>query len=96
MGHATAHANPLTLAISIPAALVFLLTSHATNLHDAVFAVGIVDVGAAALLLAGAVPVIVILRRRPPRIPDQVHAWAYVSLLVITLLAMTLSLLQGN
>lgn len=93
MAHATSLANPLTLAISVPAALVFLLARHTTALHGAVFGVGIVDLGAAALLLIGAIPVIVILRRRPPHIPDRVHAWAYITLLVVALLAMAASLL---
>ncbi|MEU1264935.1 TSUP family transporter [Streptomyces cellulosae] len=92
MGQAAALANPLTLAISIPAAIVFLLARH-TNVHGAVFAVGIVDLGAATLLLAGAIPVIVVLRRRPPRIPDRVHAWTYVGLLAVVLSAVALPLL---
>ena len=94
MGHATALANPLTLAISIPAALVFLLSRHEMALDGAVFGVGVVDIGAAAFLLMGAIPVIVTLRRRPPRIPDRAHAWAYVALLVIVLLAMAASPLR--
>lgn len=93
MGHAATLANPLTLAISIPAAAVFLPARHTTNLQGAVFAVGIVDIGAAAFLLLGAIPVIVVLRRRPPRIPDRVHASAYVVLLVLVLVAMVMSLL---
>ncbi|MDN3311784.1 sulfite exporter TauE/SafE family protein [Microbacterium oryzae] len=96
MGHATSLANPLTLTISVPAALVFILARQTTNLHGAVFTVGIVDLGAAALLLIGAIPVIVILRRHPPRIPDRVHAWAYVVMLVVVLLTMAASLLQGT
>lgn len=94
MGHAAALANPLTLAISIPAALVFLFSRHAMALDGAVFGVGVVDIGAAAFLLMGAILVIVILRRRPPRIPDRAHAWAYVALLVVVLLAMAASLLR--
>lgn len=93
MGHAATLANPLTLAISIPAAAVFLLARHTTNLQGAVFAVGIVDIGAAAFLLLGAIPVIVVLRRRPPRIPDRVHASAYIGLLCLVLVAMIMPLL---
>jgi hypothetical protein len=44
--------------------------------------VGGVGVGSAAALLAGSLPVVVLLRRRPPRIPDAVHAGVYVGLLV--------------
>lgn len=74
----------------------FLLACHAPNTHGAVLAVGIVDLGAAALLLAGAIPIIVILRRRPPRIPDRVHAWSYIGLLAIVLTAMLLPLVSGR
>jgi hypothetical protein len=78
-------ANPLTLAITLPAAAVTLLVPT-TGLHaagDAVAGlVGAVDLRAAAALLLGAMPVIVLLRRRPPRLPESVHAWGYLALLV--------------
>lgn len=81
MGIATALANPLTLAVSVPATVVFL-TANAASVPDGVLMIGAVDAGAAALLLVGAVPTIILLRRRPPRIPDRVHAWTYLALLV--------------
>jgi uncharacterized membrane protein YfcA len=68
MGHAAALANPLTLAISIPAAArVPPRTPHDDGTDGAVFGVGIVDLGAAALLLAGAIPIIVL--AAPPPTP---------------------------
>lgn len=76
---ATTLANPLTLAIVTPAVCLMLLAPgpvHAPGL------VGTVDVHAALALLAGAMPVIVLLRRRPPPVPDAVHAWGYLLLLV--------------
>lgn len=87
---ATALANPLTLAIALPAAAVFL---GGTALPAAAHAhlVGLVDLRAAAALLLGALPVIAVLRRRPPRIPDRAHAWAYVALLVLVMAAMLLA-----
>lgn len=93
MAHAAALANPLTLAISVPASAVFLLTSHA-QISGAIFAVGIVDLGAAALLLLGAIPVIIVLRRRPPKLNDRVHAWTYLGLLALVLIAMLVPLVQ--
>lgn len=91
MRHATALANPLTLAIALPAALVSLAGSPplAAATTDAGL-VGLVDPYAAAALLLGAVPVIALLRRRPPRIPDRVHAWSYIGLLAVVALAMLL------
>jgi hypothetical protein len=52
--------------------------------------VGLVDVAAATALLLGALPVIAVLRRRPPRIPDRVHAWTYIALLGAVTVAMVL------
>ncbi|MBY8887325.1 sulfite exporter TauE/SafE family protein [Streptomyces sp. PTM05] len=89
---ATALANPLTLAIAVPAAAVSLsgaAVPAAAGAH--VRLVGLVDPGAAAALLLGALPVIAVLRRHPPRIPDRVYAWAYVGLLGTVAAAMVLS-----
>lgn len=77
---ATALANPLTLAIVAPAVIVTLLVQG--RAPAAAGLVGAVDVHAAFALLIGAMPVIVLLRRRPPRIPDAVHAIGYVLLLI--------------
>lgn len=84
MHTATALANPLTLAIALPAALVALPDAAVPGAH----LVGLIDPVAAACLLAGALPVIVTLRRRPPRIPDQAYAWSYLGLLVLVTAAM--------
>ncbi|MFE0653373.1 sulfite exporter TauE/SafE family protein [Streptomyces sp. NPDC059534] len=92
MRRATALANPLTLAIALPAALVSLAGSpplDTTAPHPDL--VGLVDPYAAAALLLGALPVIALLRRRPPRIPDRTHAWSYIGLLTTVALAMLLS-----
>ncbi|GAA1316485.1 TSUP family transporter [Leucobacter albus] len=81
---AAALANPLTLAVAVPAFAVFLLTSHAPA-QAGIWAVGAVDLGAALALLAGSVPVVVLWRRRPPRLPDRLHAWGYIALLLAVL-----------
>ncbi|MET9196274.1 TSUP family transporter [Streptomyces olivaceus] len=86
---ATALANPLTLAVALPAAAVFLSgagSPAAAHAHPDL--VGLVDLRAAAALLLGALPVIAVLRRRPPRIPDGAHAWTYVALLGAVAVAM--------
>ncbi|MER5206109.1 sulfite exporter TauE/SafE family protein [Streptomyces sp. NPDC002825] len=89
---ATALANPLTLAVALPAVAVSLAgapptaaTASGTGL------VGLVDPYAAGALLLGALPVIAVLRRRPLRIPDRVHACAYLGLLALVALAMALT-----
>ena len=106
MSTATTLANPLTLALSAPALAVFLMLGGTAaagpgggaasgSVLSALSAqpgmLGAVDAASAAALLAGAIPVIVWLRRRPVRLPDRVHAWAYLALLLVTALAMALS-----
>lgn len=81
---AAALANPLTLCVAVPALAVFLLTAQAIK-GVGNWALGAVDLGAAALLLAGSVPVVVLWRRRPPRLRDALHAWGYVGLLGVVL-----------
>lgn len=93
MRTATSLANPLTLAVAAPAAVLFLVERPALDHSSAVFLLGSVDLGGAAALLAGALPIIVLLRRRPPRIPDVRYARCYLGLLVlmtVTMLAATL------
>lgn len=89
MHSVAALANPLTLAISLPALVVFLLCSPVTAAAPGL--VGAVDLRAASLLLAGGIPVVVLLRRRPPRIPDRWHASGFVALLVLVLVVMARS-----
>ncbi|MFG3040956.1 sulfite exporter TauE/SafE family protein [Streptomyces sp. NPDC048330] len=92
MRRATALANPLTLAIALPAALVSLAGSPPLAAPAApVDLVGLIDPYAATALLLGALPVIALLRRRPPRIPDRAHAWTYIGLLSVVAVAMALS-----
>ncbi|PXY17653.1 sulfite exporter TauE/SafE family protein [Prauserella flavalba] len=88
---ATSLANPLTLAIATPALAVFLAQHTAIGGAGGVALVGAVDVGAAAALLTGALPVIVALRRRPPRLPDHGYAWTYVGLLALVAVAMVVT-----
>lgn len=81
MSVATSLANPLTIAIAAPAMVV--AAAFGGGVASAPGLIGTVDVASALALLAGAIPVIVLLRRRPPKIPDAVHSWAYLALLVV-------------
>jgi len=81
MARAAALANPLTLAIMVPAAVLTWVAGQPVPGRAGM--AGPIDVPAALALLAGAVPVIMLLRRRPPPIPDRVHAIGYLALLVI-------------
>lgn len=89
MGVATSLANPLTIAIAAPAMVVALVFGG--GVASAPGLIGTVDVASALVLLAGALPVIVLLRRRPPRIRDVVHSWAYLALLVVAATAVAVT-----
>ncbi|ADG78049.1 putative membrane transporter protein OS=Tsukamurella paurometabola (strain ATCC 8368 / DSM/ CCUG 35730 / CIP 100753 / JCM 10117 / KCTC 9821 / NBRC 16120/ NCIMB 702349 / NCTC 13040) OX=521096 GN=Tpau_1421 PE=3 SV=1 [Tsukamurella paurometabola] len=93
MAVATALANPLTLAVAVPAAVVFLLASGGRPEGAGGGVIGAVDVRAAGALLAGSVPVVVYLRRWGPRISDNVHARCYVALLVTVAIVMAANLI---
>ncbi len=85
-------ANPLTVAVVAPAFAVSLaLSPGAGSPPSAPGLIGSVDVASALALLAGAIPVIVVLRRRPPRIPDAIHAWIYLALLAASACAVALA-----
>ncbi|MEV2256051.1 sulfite exporter TauE/SafE family protein [Streptomyces sp. NPDC050147] len=92
MRMATSLANPLTLAIALPATVMSLGVAAVPSAAGApVHLVGLLDVRAASALLLGALPVIAVLRRSPPRIPDRLHAWTYVGLLGVVTVAMGLT-----
>lgn len=94
MAVATALANPLTLAVALPATAVFLLSSGGRPAGAGPGFVGAVDVRAALALLVGSLPVIVVLRRRGPRLSDRAHARWYVGLLVAVTVAMAATLFR--
>ncbi|MCF8572126.1 sulfite exporter TauE/SafE family protein [Gordonia sp. HY002] len=89
MGVATSLANPLTIAIAAPAMVVALVFGR--GIASAPGLIGTVDVASALALLAGAIPVIVLLRRRPPKISNAVHSWAYLALLVVAAIAVAIA-----
>ena len=89
MAIAATLANPLTLAIALPATIVGLAFGESVTAAPGL--VGTVDVVSALALLLGAIPVIVVLRRRPPRIPEAVHSWTYIALLVAAAVAVAVT-----
>lgn len=89
MGVSTSLANPLTIATATPAMIVAFVFGG--GVASAPGLIGTVDVASALALLAGAIPVIVLLRRRPPKIHDAVHSWAYLVLLVVAATAVAVT-----
>jgi len=90
MANATAMANPLSLPVAVVGTAVYALAGGADTAGSPVGHVGYVDAVAAATLLAGSLPTIALARRVVGRIPDRVHAVAYVVLLAAALLAVLL------
>lgn len=93
MDEAAALANPLSLAIAVPAFLVATLgAGGATSLAGTALSgrtVGLVDVVATLALLGGSLPTIALLRRVGVAIPDRIHARAYVALLIVVAAVMS-------
>lgn len=77
MSEATALANPLSLPVAAVATAIYLAAPGPAA----------IDPAAAALLPAGSLPTIALLRRWPPAIPDRAHAVAYLGLLAAALAA---------
>ena len=90
MANATAMANPLSLPVAVVGTAVYALAGGADATGDQAGQIGYVDAVAAATLLAGSLPTIALARRIVGRIPDRVHAVAYVALLGAALLAVLL------
>lgn len=87
MLEATAMANPLSLPVALAGTAVYaLLGGGGAGSGYA----GSVDLVAAGLLLAGSLPAIAVARRHVGRVPDRVHAVAFVVLLVLALVAVLL------
>lgn len=86
MAAATAMANPLSIPIAVAGTVLYSLPpGHPLN---SVGAVGFVDLIAGGSLLAASLPTIALARRLVHRVPDSVHAIAYIALLTVTLAAM--------
>jgi uncharacterized protein len=87
MADATALANPLSLPVALVGTAVYAFAAPAAT-HPG--QVGYVSLTATAALLAGSVPTIAVAKRvlAGRKIPDRVHAVAYLVLLGIILVAM--------
>ena len=89
MSEATAMANPLTVPVALAGTLVYALWGTGGAGTDQGH-LGSVDLVAGALLLAGSLPTIALVRRYVGRIPDRAHAVAYVALLAVVLVVFLL------
>ncbi|RKT88650.1 hypothetical protein SAMN05421805_1011691 [Saccharopolyspora antimicrobica] len=88
MADAAAMANPLSVPVAIAGTAVYALAAPATAYPGQL---GHVNVLVAAALLCGSLPTIAVVKRLVGKIPDRVHAIAYLVLLVIVLIAMVVT-----
>jgi uncharacterized protein len=88
MSDAAVLANPLSLPVAVVATTIYALAvPHARGDGR----LGDVDLVAAAALLLGSLPTIAVVRRVVGRIPDRLHAVAYLALLTAALAAVLIS-----
>jgi uncharacterized protein len=90
MAEATALANPLSLPVAVVGTVIYALAAPVASYAAHPGQIGYISMTALAALLAGSVPTIALTKRvlAGCKIPDRVHAVAYVVLLGIILIAM--------
>lgn len=88
MANAAAMANPLSVPVSIVGAAVYAFSVPTPAAALASGQLGYIDLLAGACLLAGSLPTIMVVRRLVGKLPDRIHALAFISLLALVLVAM--------
>ncbi len=90
MSQATSMANPLSVPVALAGTLTYMALAGFTESDLGVWYIGYVNVLAFALLTVGSLLEIRLAARWIGRIPDRVHAWIYIGLLIVVLLSMSL------
>lgn len=85
MAEAATMANPLSAPVAVVATLVYAFAGTGPAQPGRL---GSVDLLAAVALLCGSLPTIAIVKRIVGRIPDAIHAYAYIGLLTLVLITM--------
>ncbi|MDA3642885.1 sulfite exporter TauE/SafE family protein [Saccharopolyspora indica] len=88
MADAAAMANPLSIPVAVAGTAVYATATPVTAYPGQL---GHVNVVVAAALLCGSLPTIAVVKRLVGKIPDRVHAIAYLVLLLIVLIAMVVT-----
>ncbi|NBB12111.1 sulfite exporter TauE/SafE family protein [Pseudomonas sp. SLFW] len=91
MTQATAMANPLSLPVALFGTTTYMVTGALDNTRLGAGYIGYVNLIAFALLTLGAWFGMGLAARWVGRIPDRLHAWAYVGLLGVVLVSMGLT-----
>ena len=90
MSQATSMANPLSVPVAVAGTLTYMALAGFSETDLGVCFVGYVDLLAFAVLTLGALVGIRLATPWIGRIPDRVHAWVYIGLLVLVLLGMSI------
>ncbi|GAA4616751.1 TSUP family transporter [Saccharopolyspora hordei] len=91
MADAAAMANPLSIPVAVAGTAVYALAAP-TTAHPG--QLGHVNVLVTAALLCGSLPTIAVVKRLVGRIPDRLHALAYLALLLLVLVTMLVTALS--
>ncbi|MFL6609265.1 MAG: sulfite exporter TauE/SafE family protein [Pseudomonas sp.] len=90
MSRATSMANPLSLPVAVAGTLTYMVMAGFTEFDLGAWFVGYVDLQAFAVLTIGSLVGIRLATPWIGQIPDRLHAWAYLGLLIIVMLGMSL------
>ncbi|CAN7475485.1 sulfite exporter TauE/SafE family protein [Pseudomonas brassicacearum] len=90
MSRATSMANPLSLPVAVAGTLTYMAMAGFTEFDLGQWFVGYVDLQAFAVLTLGSLVGIRLATPWIGRIPDGVHAWVYIGLLVIVMLGISI------
>jgi uncharacterized membrane protein YfcA len=89
MSQATSMANPLSVPVALAGTLTYMALASFSESDFGPWFVGYVDVLAFAVLTAGSLLGIRLAMPWIGRIPDRVHAWVYIGLLIVVLLSIS-------
>jgi len=90
MSQSTSMANPLSVPVAVAGTLTYMALAGFSETDLGAWFVGYVDLLAFAVLTLGSLVGIRLATPSIGRIPDQVHAWVYIALLIIVMLGMLL------
>lgn len=90
MSQATSMANPLSVPVAVAGTRTYMALAGFSQAELGVWFVGYVDLLAFAVLTVGSLIGIRLAAPWIGRIPDRVHAWVYIGLLIIVLLCISL------
>ena len=91
MSQATSMANPLSVPVAVAGTLTYMALAGFSETDLGAWFVGYVDLLAFAVLTLGSLVGIRLATPWIGRIPDRVHAWVYIGLLMMVMISMCLS-----